>query len=291
MKAVKKGFRGISRAAKGVGKFAKKIARPIGKAAIGAGTGFLMGGPAGALAGGLMGGLQKGALTFGTALKAGGKGLLGGLGATAAGGLLAGGRQAFMSPGDPSGLLSAGLGAATGGLGTGAGAIGAAGAGARAGGGFFGGLAGLGRQAMGGIRGLFGGAGQTAAGQAGGGILGGISPLQLAGGVMGHLGQQKQLRAAGALEEEQLGLLREGREIAGISPEARKLMAERAKEQLRGAQAERGIFQSGVSAAQEAELLPLIEAQMQQQQIANIGSLVGGFNPLVQGRLGMAGAF
>jgi len=255
-----------------IGKAFKKVARPLGKIAAGAGTGFLMGGPLGALAGGVMGGMQKGGLNFRTALKAGGMGALGGLGTSAllgAGGLSGVPGLGMLSGG---GVGSSLFGGGIAGAGQGAGGVfsslmGGGGTGGGTGGGGF--LSSMMGNVLGGGR--------------NGGVLGGINPLQLAGMLTGIPGARQESRRTSQIQDVQMGLLGQGKELAGISPEARARMLAQAKEGIRASQAERGIYESGVSAAQESELMPMIEQRIREQQLQQILGITGGYSNLYGG--------
>jgi len=262
-----------------IGKFQGKVWRRTLPIATGALGGFLTGGPMGAIMGGatgLKGALQKGGqpVTFGNLFKSAGMGALGGLGSSAlmgAGGMFGipgGGLSSMLGLGGQTGLL--------GGLGSGlAGMLGMGGGGAGGAGlGLFGGGAGAGG-GLGSMLGLGGGAG------GGGGflstLLGAGGLPQLASTVLGYGGARRQERRESETGDIQRSLLGQGRELAELSPEARKAMLARAKESIRASQAERGIFTSGVGAAAEAEQLPLIEAQLNQLALQNLINISGAY--------------
>lgn len=260
----------------GFGKAFKGIGKTVGKIGAGALGGFLTGGPLGALAGGAMGGFQKGGLNFKNALKGFGMGGLGGLGT--------------------SGMFgSAGLGSGLGGMFSGGGL----------GGGLMQnmGLPGLFRGGMGGgldftpgfnIKSMannvlgtnFGGGGSSGAnsmfggGGGGGGLLsklfgqggimgsGGIPGL--ASLILGTQGARQQQKRQSATGDTQRALLGQAGSIAGLSPEAKKQMLDRAREGIRSSQADRGVFTSGGGAREESEQMPMIEAHLNQLMLQNL---------------------
>lgn len=283
-----------------------KLGKILGKVGLGALAGFATGGPLGAILGGFGGGLMPGALTGRTALLSGLAGLGGGLAgrglAGLAGGIAGGPGGAIQGfTGGLQGLFGGRTGTAQmtpEGLGVGGfqpsliGRIG-------------GGLGAVG----GGVKNLFTGAGGQldltpgfsltnllGGGQAGGGgflpyLIGQGGIPGLTSTILGSLQQRKAGQRLGQLQDIQLAALGQARELGGITPEAQRLMMQRALEGIRSAQAERGIFESGVGAQLEAETLPLIEQQLRQQQMAAMLGLAQGFNPLLQSQAQIFGAF
>ena len=108
---------------------------------------------------------------------------------------------------------------------------------------------------------------------------------------MGTMQQRKAGQRLGQFQDVQSSLLGQAQGLAGLSPEAQRLMMQRSKEGIRSAQAERGIFDSGVGAQFEAESLPLIEQQLRQQQFNAMMGLAQGYNPLLQSQGQMYGGF
>src|SRR3990172_748852 len=107
----------------------------------------------------------------------------------------------------------------------------------------------------------------------GGGAGGGGGLAGLYGAYQGYKGQEGALSDLAGLESRYGGLLGRQEELAGLDPAVAAQMQRRAQQSLRGAQAERGIYESGVAAAQEAELMPQIEQSQkawQLQQLAGI---------------------
>lgn len=87
--------------------------------------------------------------------------------------------------------------------------------------------------------------------------------------------------AGGASPESlQLAYLKEMMQRGGLTPEARTSRENRAKQNIRGAQADRGMFNSGLAIRQEGEMMPEIQAQMDQQDFGNLGQMYGMLDPM-----------
>lgn len=93
------------------------------------------------------------------------------------------------------------------------------------------------------------------------GLLGGLAGSLLPS-LLTFNTQRQQMKNQNRLLDEQRAMIGQAREKAGISDKARAEMLRRSQEALRSAQASRGIFESGVGAAQEAEQRPMWEQQM-----------------------------
>ena len=301
-----------------VGKTLKPIARVVGNVALPAIGGFLVGGPIGALAGlgvGTRAAIKGKALTPRTLLQSGLATAGIGLGAAALPSILQSGLGLLSNVGGAlqggAGLLGQGL-QSVGGMLGGIPFPGLGGAGEVVGdiGGLLGGQFGpmdflrnigstlgflqggpgtgspFGFNPLGPLQGLFGGGG--AAPQGGGSLFGGLGgPLMLGSLITNFLAQREQAKALERLMGQQESLIAEQRQLAGTPEEAQREMLRQAREAIRGAQAQRGIFTSGVAAAQEAQLLPLIQAQLQRQRLADLAAISTQLNPLVAQRLSL----
>lgn len=84
----------------------------------------------------------------------------------------------------------------------------------------------------------------------------------------------------GSPESLQLAYLQQMMKTGGLTPEARMSRENRAKQNIRGAQADRGMFNSGLAVRQESEILPEIQAQMDQQDFSNLGQMYGMLDPM-----------
>lgn len=296
------------------GKQANNIVRRVSHAGIGAGAGFLTGGPAGAVAGGLYGGLGKGS-SGAVNLRSGIRNAYqGGIAGGLAGGVA--GLAGYGSMGGPAGSFTGGL---FGGTGTGIGGgtlsggsvvphftLGAeglgvgAGAAAGTGGSMLGGL--------GGVKTMLAGAsilGPMLSRPANpntesGGIEqvpgnynfypGGSSSFNEAGGggqTFGNSGSMGGGMYSGGFDPNspqslQLDMIRKQMDSAGVSPEAQSFQRNQALQGIRGAQADRGMFNSGLGMQQESLLMPQIDQQFQQQRFSNLGSLYSQLNPMSQ---------
>jgi len=256
-----------------VGKVLKKAAPVLG--GIG---GFMLGGPAGAALGaGLGTGAARGFKGTGIGtrmLKGGLAGFGAGTGLAGLGGLMGGTLGTSLSSGGALGLP----------FGNPLGTL------------FGGGLsnAGLAAKGLGSFGSTFGGGGggnmlSTLLGQ--GGLMGTGGLPGIASMVLGTQGQSQALGRLGQLQDMQLSSIGEARNLAGLSPEARKSLMNQYREQLRAGQAERGIYQSDVSAAQEAELMPMIEQRLRDQQVQQLLGISGAYNPLIQSQAQLAGMY
>jgi hypothetical protein len=68
-------------------------------------------------------------------------------------------------------------------------------------------------------------------------------------------------------------------------------MKHQAQQELRGAQAERGIYESGVAAAQEAELMPRIDQEQRAWQLNQLAAISPQYTPLMESGMRRAGQF
>jgi len=122
--------------------------------------------------------------------------------------------------------------------------------------------------------------------------------VSLYGGYQGMKGSAAAQEDMNRYESGVEGLLRRQEALAGLDPAVAAAMTRRAQQNLRGAQAARGIYSSGVAAAQEAELMPMIEQQQRAWQLQQLAGISGQYTPLMEsaGRRGdvyqgMAGEF
>ena len=160
-----------------------------------------------------------------------------------------------------------------------------------------GGAAGVGPLAGGGttagVGGLTGLAGKMLPGMSGG-SGGGTSLGDLAGiygayqGYKGSEAAQEDIsRYEGSVESN----IKRQEELAGLDPAVAARMKHEASQELRGAQAERGIFESGVAAKQEAELMPQIEQQQKAWQLQQLAGISGQYSPLMESAGRRAGTY
>lgn len=160
-----------------------------------------------------------------------------------------------------------GIDLAAGALGAGAlaGGASAVGAGGMGGGGFSGLLTGAAKSLLPGMAKQFLGGGQ------GGGDLSSLAGLY--GAYQGYKGQEGALSDLAGMESRYTGLLSKQEQLAGLDPNVAAQMKRQAQQGLRAAQAERGIYESGVSAAQEAELMPRIEQSQRSWQLQQLAGI------------------
>jgi hypothetical protein len=162
-------------------------------------------------------------------------------------------------------------------------------------GGVAGGAGGFGLPGLGTI-GKMAGLGKTALGMlAGGGGEGGGGPLEnlagLFGAFQGYRGQEKALSDLARLESEQGALLGRQKELAGLDPMVAAQMKNQARQDIRAAQSERGIYQSGVGARQEAEIMPQIDQAQRAWQLQQLAAITGQYQPLMASAGTRAGMF
>lgn len=104
--------------------------------------------------------------------------------------------------------------------------------------------------------------------------------LGLGGGLLQYQQQRKAQKRLSQLQDQQLSAIGQARQaLTGPLSAGQQGLLNRQLEQVRAGQAQRGIFESGVAAGQEAELSPILEHQLRQQQynaLLGIGQGIGG---------------
>lgn len=272
----------------------RKLAAPLLGTA-----GFMLGGPAGAMLGAGLGSKMSGqgwGHAIGTGLKGGALASLAGagLGASGMGSLgssfslpgMGGAGMGNMTAGQLTGLsgmlnhipgIGSSLANLTGGLGN------------LAGGGTFAGGMIPGTSFLG----MGSGGGSSLPGMAASSLFsgGGMNPFSLLGGYLGYRGSQDATNQASNLADKGTGYLDRAGQLAEIDPAALTAQEARAKDTLRGAQADRGIFNSGVGARQEAEVMPMVNANLQQLAFQNAMQMGQAYNPMIAAYMGNAGSF
>ena len=138
----------------------------------------------------------------------------------------------------------------------------------------------LGKMALG------GGGGQPGAG---GGTLQGMAGLY--GAYQGMKGQEGALDDVNRFEGGSEALIRRQTELAGLDPVVAAQMKHQASQDLRASQAERGIFESGVAAKQEAELMPQIDQQQRAWQLQQLAAIQPQYTPLMESAYKRAGMY
>ncbi len=114
--------------------------------------------------------------------------------------------------------------------------------------------------------------------------------LGVGGGLMQMNAQRQAQRRMSQMQDQQMAALGQARQAAtGPLSAAQQDLLNRQREQLRGAQASRGIFESGVAAGQEGELMPQIENQFRQQQMNAMLGLAQGWGSPIASQGGMMG--
>lgn len=130
---------------------------------------------------------------------------------------------------------------------------------------------------------LAGGGGQ---GGGGGLDLGGLAGLY--GAYQGERGQRAALGQVQESERQAQQMIQRQAQLAGLDPAVAEQMKRQAQQDLRAAQSERGIYESGVAARQEAQLMPQIEQSQRAWQLQQLAGITGQYTPLMTSRLGRA---
>lgn len=126
-------------------------------------------------------------------------------------------------------------------------------------------------------------------GEGGGSMIGDLAGLY--GGFQSYRGSERALDDLAALEDQQRNLISQQTDLAGLDPAVADRMKNQARQDLRAAQAERGIYESGVAAAQEAELMPQIDQQQRAWQLQQLAGISPQYQPLMQSALARAGMY
>jgi len=126
-------------------------------------------------------------------------------------------------------------------------------------------------------------------GGAGGGDLSSMAGLY--GAYQGYKGQEGALSDLAEQESRYGGNIARQEELAGLDPRVAAQMKRQAVQGLRGAQAERGIYESGVSAAQEAELMPQIEQSQRAWQLQQLAAINPQYQTLMETSMRRAGMY
>lgn len=95
---------------------------------------------------------------------------------------------------------------------------------------------------------------------------------------------------SGSPESLQLAYLQQMMQSGGLTPELRAQRKNRAVQDIRSAQADRGMFNSGLALRQEAEMMPEIESQLDDVDFSRYGTMFNMLDPMGQRRFqsGMA---
>jgi hypothetical protein len=107
----------------------------------------------------------------------------------------------------------------------------------------------------------------------GGGTAAGGNLAGLYGAYQGYKGQEGALSDLAGLESKYGRNIERQEGLAGLDPRVAAQMKHQAVQDLRGAQAERGIFESGVAAKQEAELMPQIDQAQRAWQLQQLAAI------------------
>ena len=115
-----------------------------------------------------------------------------------------------------------------------------------------------------------------------------LLPMVIGAGMAapGMIAARKQQKKLSQMQDIKMGKIGEAEAMAKGGPLSTANLAqmEKYREQLKAGQAERGIFSSGVSGAQEAEIMPQIEARLREQQVNAILGIAGAYDPLISGQ-------
>src|SRR3972149_4240729 len=111
-----------------------------------------------------------------------------------------------------------------------------------------------------------------------------ILPLAMIGmQIPGMISARKQEKRMSQKQDAQLARIGEAEQMAKGGPLSEANLAElgKYKEQFRAGQAERGLFSSGVSAAQEGEVMPQMEQRLRDAQVRQLLDVAQGYDPIL----------
>lgn len=96
-------------------------------------------------------------------------------------------------------------------------------------------------------------------------------------GVLGANNGRKEQQALNQSSDSMKSMLQQGYKVAGLDPKVQAQILDRYRNMVRGAQADRGIYNSGPALQQESEIMPRVEQGLKNDYFQQLMQLASGY--------------